>query len=76
MHQSVLQVGLIWFSRTPFDVMPMTFDSDVHNIIISIGQSMNKCNEKMVKQQAHIMQQSFQKVKHVLVSKGASVASA
>jgi len=29
MHQSVLQAGLIWFSRTPFDVLPITFDSDV-----------------------------------------------
>lgn len=28
-HQSVLQAGLIWFSRTPFGVLPITFDSDV-----------------------------------------------
>ena len=28
-HQSVLQAGLIWFSRTPFGVLSITFDSDV-----------------------------------------------
>jgi hypothetical protein len=27
-HQSVLQAGLIWFFRTPFGVLPITFDSD------------------------------------------------
>jgi len=31
-HQSVLQAGLIWFSRTPFGVLPTTFDSDVQMI--------------------------------------------
>jgi hypothetical protein len=28
-HQSVLQADLIWFSRTPFGVLPITFDLDV-----------------------------------------------